>query len=180
MANKLKLGDNIYLWTPTSGITSSVVISSHGGSNGNQFMSRKGTVYVFFSAPTTCAYGSLSKVLHPDQEKDRTECNYDKAAWNMCDDYILSKFQGKHGGNSETYADIKKFVDEDGLSVISIRNRTGSHKRANDNPVTLGEVHRLIEAKYPNTVNEYKCLFCRVDASGTSPYKDMFTGQAYS
>ena len=30
MANKIKLGDNIYLWTPTAGVTKSVVISCHG------------------------------------------------------------------------------------------------------------------------------------------------------
>lgn len=180
MANKIKLGNNVYLWTPTAGVTKSVVISCHGGVNGGSFMSRKGTSYVFYSAPTQSAYGSLSKVLHPDQEKDRTDCNHDKLTWNMVDDYLLSKFQGKHGGDSESYSDIKQFVDGDGLSVVSIRNRTGRHQRANDNPVTLQEVHRLIEAKYPGQVDEYKCLFCRVDATGTSQYKNMFTGQAYT
>lgn len=179
MANKIKLGDNIYLWTPTAGITKSVVISCHGGFTGQSFVSRKGTTYVFYSLPTQSAYGSLSKVLHPDQERDRTTCNYDKPAWNVVDDYLLTKFQGKHGGNSESYDDIKTFVDGDGLSVVSIRNRTGSHKRAVDAPVTLSEVYQLIEAKYPGVVDEYKCLFCRVDSTGTSRYKDMFTGQAY-
>jgi hypothetical protein len=179
MANKTKLGHNIYLWTPTAGLTKSVVISAHGGTNGNQFMSRKGTSYLFYSAPTTSAYGSLDKVLHPDQVKDRTDCNHDKPAWNMVDDYLLSKFQGKHGKNSESYGDIGTFVDQYNLSVVSIRNRTGKKERANDNPVTLQEVHTLIEANHPDTVAEYLCLFCRVDATGTSLYKNMFTGEAY-
>lgn len=176
MANQIKLGDNVYLWTPASGVTNSVVVSCHGGTNGNTFQSRKGTSYLFYSAPTTSAFGSLDKVLHPDQVKDRTDCNYPNLAWNMVDDYVLSKFQGKHGGNSESYADIKRFVDADGFSVVSIRNRTGSHRVAG---VTLQEVHRLIESKYPGQVSEYRCLFCRVDATGTSQYKDMFTGKAY-
>lgn len=176
MANKIKLGDNVYLWTPGSGITTSVVVSSHGGINGEHFRSRQGTSYLFYSAPTQSAYGSLSKVLHPDQVKDRTECNHDNPNWNMVDDYTLSKFQGKHGGDSESYGDIKKFVDADGLSVVSIRNRTGRHKVAD---VRLQDVYRLLEAKYPNQVAEYMCLFCRVDATGTSQYKNMFTGRAY-
>jgi hypothetical protein len=180
MANKTELGPNAYLWTPTAGVTTSVVISAHGGTNGKRFVSRKGTSYVFFSAPTTSAYGSLDKVLHPDQEKDRTDCKHDKAAWNTVDDYILSKFQGKHGNDSESYGDIKQFVDSQGLSVISIRNRTGSKKRADDNPVTLEQIYRLVEAKHPGKVDEYKCLFCRVDATGTSQYKDMLTGKAFN
>jgi len=179
MANQTKLGDNVYLWTPTAGVTQRVVISSHGGANGQQFRTRKGTTYIFYSAPTTSAYGSLDKVLHPDQAKDRTERNHDNLAWNMVDDYTISKFQGELGNNSESYNDIKQFVDTNGLSVVSIRNRTGRHKRANNNPVTLQEVHRLIEATYPNIVNEYNCLFCRVDATGTSQYKNMFTGKAF-
>jgi hypothetical protein len=180
MANKLSLSDNFYLWTPTAGVTSSVVVSCHGGINGQQFTSRKGTVYVFYSLPTQSAYGSLDKVIHKDQEKDRTTCNHDKANWNVVDDYDLSKFQGKHGGNSESYDDIKTFVDGQGLSVVSVRNRTGRHKRANNDPLTLKILYQLIEAKYPGQVNEYKCLFCRVDATGTSQYKDMFTGEAFT
>jgi len=179
MANQLKLGENIYLWTPTAGVTASVVISCHGGANGANFMSRQGTSFLFYSAPTTSAYGTLDKTLHPDQVKDRTDCNHDKAAWNMVDDYVLSKFQGKHGNDAESYGDIKKFVGANSMSVVSIRNRTGRHKRADTSPVTLSELVGLIEAKYPGTVNEYRCLFCRVDATGTSQYKNMFTGEAY-
>lgn len=179
MANKLKLGDNIYLWTPTGGVTDTVVISAHGGYNGGSFVSRKGTSYKFYSSMTQSAYGALSKVLHPDQVKDTTDCSHAKLNWNTVDNYILQKFQGKHGGNSESYDDIKKFVDQDNLSVVSIRNRTGSQKRADNNPVTLKEVYDMIEAKYPGTVQVYHCLFCRVDATGSSPYKNMLTGEAY-
>ena len=88
--------------------------------------------------------------------KDRTDCNYAKAAWNMVDDYVLSKFQGKHGNDSESYGDIKKFVGANGMSVVSIRNRTKRHKRADTSPVTLSEVVGLIEAKYPGTVTEHR------------------------
>ncbi len=180
MTNQTKLGHNLYLWTPNGGITPEVVISCHGGMSGATFVARQGTVFHFYSVASKSAYGTLDKTLHPDQIKDTTDCNHARASWNVADDYLLSKFQGSHGGNSESYDDIKTFVKTNGRSVVSVRNRTGAHQLAVASPMTLGILVQLLETRYPTTLFTYHCLFCRVDSTGTSPYKNMLTGEAFT
>ena len=110
MTKQIGIGGHFYLWTPDSGLTDTVVISCHGGMLPNSWTPPRGSVFKFFSLPTQSAYGALEKTIYDDQIKETKDCSDARDAWRQMDDYTLSKFQGKHGGDSESYADIKSAI----------------------------------------------------------------------
>lgn len=178
MANRIRISDHFYLWVPQTGVTSQVVISCHGGTLETYFMVPRGTRFKFYSPPTRSAQGKLEKTLYDDMVKDDRTFDHQNANHNMMEDYTLSKFQGRHGGNSETYGDIRTFVDEYKISVLSIRNRKSWFVKKSDSMTYLSRAVGLIETLYPDTVREYRCLFCRSEYDPVY-YRDMFTGEAY-
>jgi hypothetical protein len=77
----------------------------------------------------------------------------------------LSKFQGKHSNESESYDDIRKFVDEHKMNVLSLRNRTGKHEDKSGDKRTLSVLTHKIDQHLNAASLDFRCLFCRVENS---------------
>ncbi len=175
MATRIKIGDQAYLWMP--GAQSSIaVVSCHGGVLPKTFVMPPGSVFKFYSLPTKSAYGSLEKTLYDDQVKETKIANHAKQSWNVIDDYDLSKFQGKHGGNSESYDDVRRFVDEHSQNVLTLRNRKSVFADKSEQNRTLSFLVTQLSIRFPH-ITEYRCLFCRVDDHA---WVDVLTGQKYT
>lgn len=107
----MELGDLMYLLLPKEP-TDRVIISAHGGhavlSNTNRFKVPSDTVLRFYSDDTF-------SVLDPGfdnfykKEAAPKEIVYEG---DMCFDYLLSKYQGRHGNKEETYESIAKAIND--------------------------------------------------------------------
>lgn len=152
MATKTKLGDHFYLWRGR-GFTSGVcIVSSHGGQTrtGDNFTS---SLHIgFYQTRNESLRASLNTGLsHPNE---RVPPN------TFCEDYFLSKFQGKHGDKDEDYNAIKRFVDGNNAAVLTVRNRTNIFVKGKGN-VKFSDALKKIEGGGYG-ISSIHCLFCRV------------------
>lgn len=173
MATRINLGDHFYLWLPEEQ-SNIVVISSHGAVLNSMFMMPLNSTFKYYSLPTTSAYGGLETTIYDDKVRDTREYSTAHPKWNVIDDYILEKFQGRHGGGSESYDDIRRFVDEHKMNVLSVRHRTSIFVNKAEKQTYLSRAVSLISTSYPY-ITEFRCLFCRVEAEPA--WRDVITGE---
>jgi len=152
MATKTKLGDHFYLWRG-QGFTSGIcIISSHGGQTytGDNFTSN---LHIgFYQTRNESLRASLKTGLaHPNEQIPPNTA---------CEDYFLSKFQGRHGDIAEDYNAIKQFVDSNNAAILTVRNRTSLFVRGKGK-VRFSHALKKIE-KGGYGISHIHCLFCRV------------------
>jgi len=111
MLGKVAVMDQFYIWTkggvskPTS---KKCIISAHGGQSviNSKFSVPSNTKFIFYSPHNyTLTDPSLEKIL-------QGACTpQDPVTGGKCQDYNLSKYQGRHGKDAESYAQIAKLGD---------------------------------------------------------------------
>ena len=173
MATRVDLGNHFYLWMPDTR-SEVVVITTHGAVLQETFMMPPNSTFKFYSLPTTVAYSGLDKTVYEDQVLETKGYDARHPGWNVIDNYTLSKFQGRHGHNAESYDDIRIFVDEYKLNVLSARNRTSIFVNKDERNTYLSTAVALLSAGYP-WINEFRCQFCRVEAEPA--WKNAITGE---
>jgi len=168
MATQINLGDHFYLWLPAVQ-SNIIVISTHGAAIPERtFQMPANSTFKFYSYPESSAVSGLNKTLYPDQVKEEKTFLVGKpASWSVIDDYYLTKFQGTHGGPhgeiAETYNDIRRFVDDNGLNALTARNRTSIFVNKSAINHLLSTVVGLLDVGY-NYIREFRCQFCRNSA----------------
>ena len=174
MSTRVNLGEHFYLWLSDTQ-SEVVVITTHGAMLNSMFQMPAGSSFKFYSLPTKVAYSGLDKTLYDDQVVEiKTYNQSQKASWNLIDDYTLSKFQGRHGNNAESYDDIRLFVDDNKLNVLSVRNRTSIFINKNERNTYLSTAVALLGAGY-SWIKEFRCQFCRVEAEPA--WRNALTGE---
>lgn len=178
-----ELGDIFYLFYPKEK-TDRVIISAHGGhalvSGTNTFRVPTDTVLRFYSSDENSVLDpGFSSFYASEAAPKEVLSDGDKSF-----DYILSKYQGRHGNKSETYdsiatalssavngrkntlklAEKNKGAARDKLlnsaarykvaAVLTVRNRWLKGE------ATLSKVIREVKATAPEIVI-FDCLFCR-------------------
>jgi hypothetical protein len=151
-----------YLWVPDNKQSDIVVISAHGAwlNNSPTFTPPTGSVFKFYSYQTQSAYGTLVKALQDDTVTEKQGSGHTHR--DQVDDYVLSKFQGRHGNDEESYQEIRKFVDEYEVNVLSLRNRTGRQENKSGKKRTLSVLTHEIDRLFTVASWDFRCLFCRV------------------
>ena len=115
MATKRKLGSHFYLWYGQNFTTGTCIISSHGGQTKIQDTFRTPVRAGFYQRRNDALVAGLNTGLSNPIEM--------MESGSTCEEYILTKFQGSHGGNNESYRDIRRFVDRYNVAVLTVRNR---------------------------------------------------------
>lgn len=186
--SKIEVGRNVLLFQK-QGVTRSkmiLVISAHGAIY-HQSNTMFATPYAlrWYATENTCAFAGSTKTgsqltggklvlppiastlpkgktnsLDPALYDDRTTLD---SAGTQVKEHWLSKFQGKHGNNVESYDSIKSWVEDNGehFEVATVRNRSNPDKSVKQNGMFLSEVLNALNTK-AYVYKEVRCYFCRV------------------
>lgn len=185
-----ELGDLFYFFEPSIA-TDRVIISAHGGhkvvGGTNRFEVPEDVVLRFYSDDTF-------SVLDPGFNDFYTKEAAPKeiiTEGDFCFDYILSKYQGSHGNESETYDSIGKIISSvtNTRSGMSAKAATASGKQKDQmlnianrakvaavltvrnrwfkGDATLSKVVKAVKQHAP-TIVIFDCLFCRSTMFGGS------------
>ena len=164
---KVSLGSHFFLWTPSRGTSNVAVVSSHGAMLDSSFAVPPGFTFKFYSGNMQASVGSLDKTLYDDTVRETKRYDDGRPLANTIDDYVLTKFQGKHanaaGDVAETYQQVQGFANEHTLNVVTVRNRKSIFVKKVDAEHSLSRLIGFLTARYP-AINEVRCLFCRVEA----------------
>lgn len=148
-------------------------IDAHGGNYSSQYVldNQSFTVpigaTVKFFQPAGYAFGAFKSELRSGPPKQHGGTNdQDYAAGQQCPNYILTKFQGRHSGNSAQeitnqeldYSGFQAIAGDAGIVLVTIRNRW-FHAG-----VTLKDAISTIRKEFPS-ISTFNCMFCRVDDS---------------
>jgi hypothetical protein len=102
-----------YLWKKKESNPTKLIISSHGGydpSDGN------------VAAPSEIKFMAAPDQTTDKQLGDINSVEEDVAKGTQVPDYELSKYQGYHGGDAETYQDVASFVEtNDDYAILSVK-----------------------------------------------------------
>lgn len=191
--------DTMFLFLPKKP-PQKVIITSHGGhallSKTNKFTVPSDTVLQFYSDDTFSVIDPgfdnfFKKVAAPKEIITEGE---------QCFDYILTKYQGRHGNKSETYESIANLMEEAQQSIESAlgraersvtqggKNAALTSAKAHTVPAVLTVRNRWgkptvrlsiaiesIKAAAP-TVQVFDCLFCRSTLFGGSQKVKLVRG----
>lgn len=149
-------------------------IGAHGGSSGSQYgIDNKSFIvpdgcHVKFYQPHGYCFALNNNFLRSGAplKQDDSEGDVEFAAGETCTNYLLSKFEGRHGSDSmkdaeqqgTTYQALQSIAEEAGIVMVTIRNRWSA---AN---VSLLDTIKAVREVAPS-ITTFHCLFCRVDDS---------------
>lgn len=194
----LELGDLLYLLLPTTP-TDRVVISAHGGhavlSKTNQFVVPSDVVLQFYSDDTKSVLDPGFNNFYRQEAAPKEIITEGEKSF----DYLLSKYQGKHGNADETYESIAKVVNDTvaaksnlqgfAARASSDKGRDGFLRSASREKVaavvtvrnrwfkgeaTLSLVVDAVKTAAPSIVI-FDCLFCRSTLFGGSDAVPLIT-----
>ena len=139
MANKIEIGRNLHIFSKSAGKSAnSLVITAHGGYKSKDLVGIVVPAGVTLHFLVRENYGLKDPGLDGFLNNRHNYIGEDRSAGQSVRNYQLTKYQGKHGNDAETYMDIAKNVDAQPGSgiydVLTVRNRWSSSM------VTLKEV----------------------------------------
>lgn len=147
-------------------------IGAHGGNVGENYFIDNTS----FTVPTGCHVTFYQPHGHCFQMnnnflrtgapmQDASEGDVEFPAGSSCTNYLLSKFEGRHGvsggqdaweSEGTTYQAMQQIAQDAGVVMVTIRNRWSA---AN---VSLKDTIAAVRKLAPN-ITHFHCLFCRVD-----------------
>lgn len=146
-------------------------IDAHGGNYSadyvfdNQNFTVPGGINVHFYQPAGYAFGCFKAELRngPPQQHGGT-ADQDYGPGDLCPNYMLTKFQGRHSGASAqdiedqelNYAGFQDIAEDAGVVLVTVRNRW-FHAG-----ITLKSAIHDIHKALPG-ITTFNCMFCRVD-----------------
>ena len=176
MVDGTPIGDKLYIFKSTQN-TTDCLISAHGGyyKENRDFPVPTGATLLFYGEHKKVLADPGLKMMHQVKGLEVVD-TYGAGGIADCPDYILSKYQGSHNNNNETYKSILAEIGiEDtnfekvsargtagaaqlkwvgAMSVLTIRNR---FLRAD---VNLSYVIKMALEAMP-TLTTFHCSFCR-------------------
>ncbi len=172
MANKIEIGRNLYLFSKSAGKNANdLVITAHGS------YKSKDLIGTTVPSGVTLHFLVRENFALKDPGLDgflKNRHNYigeDKYAGQAVRNYELTKYQGKHSNDAETYMDIATNVDsQPGMgtyNVLTVRNRWSN------STVTLKDMFEELRKNGHSYIQVY-CSFCRVASDDAS----LFLGAA--
>lgn len=148
-------------------------ISGHGGADSGDYLIDNKTFTVpdgcsvkFFQPHGYCIIYRTNGLRTGKPIQNSEDNDVDFGPGEVCTNYILNKFEGRHSGVSQanwdergySYESLQSICDEGKVVVVTIRNRWfHSH-------VTLQDTVRAVRRIAPG-ITRFNCLFCRVDDS---------------
>lgn len=175
------------LFTSKGSAADTLVITAHGAEtrqsiDGASFGYKHWKpVFVFFSskghsvnAEELGLVASRANSIGPNEHIGGYEVQRDTTPF----EYELSKFQGKHGNDFETYDSIQRNIkshlkEGNSYDVLTVRNRKKGFYKNND-------VHLSDILSWLNQENlHYKTIVCSFCRSDVAVYRNMLTGEAF-
>jgi hypothetical protein len=169
MAEKTAIGDQCWLWSAKGTKPEVLVITAHGAMTTDDFKVPD-TRLLFYTPP---AHTVIDPGLREICDNEIIAKEVFEAGTN-CPDHTLSKYQGKHGGEAETYAAIERLVATkyfgtrpEPIDVLTVRARY-TPKLVLASVTLSATLSRLWRMGYK--YREVRCSFCRVtQAFGKDP-----------
>ena len=147
--DQISLGAHYYLFEKRASSSTVAMITAHGAAGATQDV---------FAAPIDIGFYQLR---NNPLEATRDIALYKPLSWvrrgHECDEHYLSKFQGRHGNNFETYASLAEWVEENDIAALTVRNRKNPFLEKYQ-PKLSDAAMFLRERGY----REVRCSFCRV------------------
>ena len=161
---------SLYLIGDTSNKTE-CFIDAHGGNYSSDYVLDSKSfkvptgVTVNFYQPAGYAFGAFKSELRsgpPKQHGGTNDQIYN--AGDDCPNYILTKFQGRHSGNTPQeiqnqeldYSGFQAIASDADIILVTVRNRWFH------SGITLQSTIKEVQKKY-RSITVFNCMFCRVD-----------------
>ena len=152
MVAKKALGSHFYLWHSSKKLPTLCILSAHGAqlSSDSNFNLKKIKVGFYTYGNHKLRARLVAGLQPPTQMEDGL----------VCPEHILSKYQGRHSNNQETYEQIKEFVKKYDVAVLTVRNRQSLFV-SGKGQVRLPDGLRLTKKHLP-AITTFHCLVYRV------------------
>jgi len=106
MSTRIEIGRNLYLTHGDEGMSDYLLISAHGLSSGRPFVVPAWTRLHYYAPRDRFLVMDMSKFNLSAVVEEEID------GGNHSPDYLLSKYQGRHGAAGETYASLGVMVDQ--------------------------------------------------------------------
>ncbi len=147
-------------------------IGAHGGSMGASYGldSKTFTVpngcHVRFYQPHGYCFAMNNNFLRSGKaiQQDSSQGDVEFSGGEACTNYLLNKFEGRHGADDQqeaedqgtTYTALQSIAEQAGIVMVTIRNRWSASS------VSLEDTIDAVRKVAPS-IKTFNCLFCRVD-----------------